>query len=129
MDILTTVLALVSSVLYVWVAFIQPRHLPGIPRLKRRWAGLFGDLPHLFAYLRETKSQSNSRWFADLAEIQGPIHQLVLGTRVLVLVNDAQETEDILARRKDFDKSREFTQMYVNGAVSCTIRARRVNRT
>jgi hypothetical protein len=94
-----------------WTAWVQSRYVPGIPRLKPMWFGIVGDIPYLIKWLNETKSTAMSQWIVGVGDTLGPVCQLVMAGKRLILVSDAQEIEDIMARRKEFDKSESFISM------------------
>jgi hypothetical protein len=101
----------VAVLVVVWTAWVQSRYIPGIPRLKPMWFGILGDIPYLIKFLNETKCTSVSRWISDVGDTLGPVSQIVMAGKRVIIVSDAQEIEDIMARRKEFDKSSTFISM------------------
>jgi hypothetical protein len=97
--------------LFLWSLSRKPKHLPGIPRYEPIYFGLLGDLPHLIRFLRTAKTKSPSKWMKSLYGLHGPICQVVLGARRLIVLTDIQECEDVVARRKEFEKSSLFISM------------------
>jgi hypothetical protein len=89
---------------------IRSKYVPGIPRHKSVYFGLFGDIPHLLRFLSQPGCKSPIRWINSLGANHGPICQVVVGPRCMITISDDQEIEDILTRRKEFDRSQAFIE-------------------
>lgn len=103
-------LALVSSaLLYLAYRAALPRPITGIPHHKSAANSLFGDIPKMFKDFASTKSVIS--WFSDqCVQLNSPIVQLFIRPfgRPMVFIADWRESQDILMRRKDFDRSNFF---------------------
>jgi hypothetical protein len=97
-----TVLAL--YLLYKWAL---PKPISNIPFNPLALHSLFGDIP---AMIKETKTkdQTHMDWIIQqMKNLESPIIQLFLSPvhRPTVILADFRETQDIMLRRKDFDRS------------------------
>jgi hypothetical protein len=103
-------LSLVSSLLLLLVALpillillLRAKPLPGIPHDQTPNYAFYGDIPALAAFMKTCKSPQ--LFIQSQAEKLGPICQLVLGKRTIVVISDPQEIEDMYGRRKIFERS------------------------
>ncbi|RGP73143.1 trichothecene efflux pump [Fusarium longipes] len=90
--------------LYKWAL---PKPISNIPYNHPALHSLFGDIP---AMIRETKArdQTHMDWIIQqMKNLESPIIQLFLSPlhRPTVILADFRETQDIMLRRKDFDRS------------------------
>ncbi|KAI0518177.1 cytochrome P450 [Xylaria bambusicola] len=108
-DLLLVFLALA---LYVVRRAILPKPLAGIPYNRDAAQKLFGDVPEMMSYVMRTK-----RIFCWLTSLTTR-HQSVIvqafikpGSLPWVVVTDPFEAQDILLRRKEFDRSGFFGEL------------------
>lgn len=95
----------VISYLIYWAAL--PKPIPGIPHSRDGARHIFGDIPGIL------KTTANSdlthvQWIQQqLEELESPIIQVFLGpfSRPVIVVADFRETQDVLMRRKEWDRS------------------------
>lgn len=92
---------------YIFIHWIYPQPLPGIPYNQVASHRILGDVPDLVAEVRRTKE--TSAWcFSQCRRLGSPVIQLFLRpfSKPFVFVDDARETEDILLRRtREFDRA------------------------
>ena len=103
-------LALVSSVL-VYLAYraALPRPIPGIPHHVSAANSILGDIPSMVRYFTSTKEVV--AWFnLQCLQLDSPIVQLFIRPfgRPMVFIADWRESQDILTRRMEFDRSDFF---------------------
>jgi hypothetical protein len=91
-------------------AVLKPKPLPGIPRNTQWYHPILGDLPAFLAWL--SKEASPSTFLQAQADKLGPVCQVIIGTRRMIVITDVQEIEDIFIRRsKTFDRSKEVMNL------------------
>ena len=107
---LLPLLALASgALLYFAYRAALPTPIPGIAHHKSAANGLLGDIPSMVRHLASTKEVVD--WFSDqCVELNSPIVQLFIRPfgRPMVFIADWRESQDILIRRKEFDRSKFF---------------------
>lgn len=103
-------LALASSaLLYLAYRAALPKPIQGIAHHKSAANSLFGDIPSMFRHFASTKEVLT--WFTDqCVQLNSPIVQLFVRPfgRPMVFITDWRESQDILMRRKEFDRSKFF---------------------
>lgn len=100
-------LALTVLALYLLYKWAHPKPISKIPYNATALSSLFGDLP---AMIRDTKAhdQTHMDWIVQqMRNLDSPIIQLFLSPlqRPTVILADFRETQDIMLRRKEFDRS------------------------
>lgn len=95
----------ITICLVYWAAL--PKPIPGIPHRRGATRHLFGDIP---AILKTTANShlTHVQWIQQqLQELNSPIIQIFLGpfSRPVIVVADFRETQDVLMRRKEWDRS------------------------
>lgn len=94
-------------ILYLVYLAALPKPIPGIPYRRDAARHIFGDIP---AILRTTANSdlTHVQWIQQqLQELNSPIIQIFLGpfSRPVIVVADFRETQDVLMRRKEWDRS------------------------
>ncbi|VUC25152.1 unnamed protein product [Clonostachys rosea] len=95
--------ALAAGLLYALYLSLLPKPLPGIPYNPEAARSLLGDLP---ALLRDENGPMD--WILDQSRRHsGPICQVFLRpfSKPFVLISDYREAQDIMLRRKEWDRS------------------------
>ncbi|KAJ8132968.1 hypothetical protein O1611_g656 [Lasiodiplodia mahajangana] len=89
---------------YTWAL---PKPIPGIPYNKEATTNLFGDIPSLFAFIAKTGEPPLAWMLQQSQQLQSPIIQVFVRpfAQPRVVLCDFREGQDILMRRKDFDRS------------------------
>ncbi|OBS24853.1 hypothetical protein FPOA_05390 [Fusarium poae] len=100
-------LCLVVLALYLLYKWALPKPISDIPYNPLALQSLFGDIP---AMIQGTKAnnQTHMDWIIQqMKNLESPIIQLFLSPlhRPTVILADFRETQDIMLRRKDFDRS------------------------
>ena len=107
-------LALAITVLfYLAYRAALPRPIPGIPHHKSAANSLFGDIPGMLRYAASTKELVP--WMCNqCVQLNSPIVQLFIRPfgRPMVFITDWRESQDILMRRKEFDRSKLFGDIF-----------------
>ena len=107
------VLAVASSLLlHIAYRTALPRPIPGIAYHKSSANSLFGDIPTMLRYISSTNEVIT--WFSDQCiALNSPIVQLFIRPfgRPMVFIADWRESQDILMRRKEFDRSNFFGEV------------------
>ena len=110
---LLPILALASSaLLYFAYRAALPRPIPGIAHHKSAANSLWGDIPSMVRHWAST--QEVQGWFSDqCVELNSPIVQLFIRPfgRPMVFIADWRESQDILVRRTEFDRSKFFGEI------------------
>ena len=108
-------LLLASSVLlHIAYRTVLPRPIPGIPYHKSSANSLFGDIPTMIRYISSTNEVIS--WFSNQCiELNSPIVQLFIRPfgRPMIFIADWRESQDILMRRKEFDRSNFFGEVFL----------------
>ncbi|KAJ6779598.1 hypothetical protein PWT90_08380 [Aphanocladium album] len=94
----------VPIALYVLRKLLLPRPIPGIPYSKEGASSILGDLP---AILRESPKNPHG-WIIDqIRRHNNPIAQVFLLPfgKPSIIISDFREAQDIMVRRKEFDRS------------------------
>ncbi|KAI1325212.1 cytochrome P450 [Xylariaceae sp. FL0255] len=105
-------LAALAVALYLGYRAILPKPLAGIPYNRDAANKLFGDVPEMMGYVMKTKRIFC--WLTSLtARHNSPIVQAFIkpGSLPWVVVTDPLEAQDILLRRKEFDRSGFFGEL------------------
>ncbi|OLN86849.1 Cytochrome P450 1A1-like protein 1 [Colletotrichum chlorophyti] len=92
--------------LYFLYRWALPKPIPGIPHNAAATRNLLGDIPSLLEGIKRT-GEFNLWMHEQAAKFQSPLFQVFirpLGKPMLVL-SDFREAQDMLMRRKDFDRS------------------------
>jgi hypothetical protein len=87
----------------------QAKPLPGIPHHKHSFFNVFWELPSLLSWM--SKNGSISQYLHAQADMLGPISQIIIGPRRFILLCDAQEIDDVLTKRKEFERSEDVVIM------------------
>ncbi|KAJ0167801.1 Cytochrome P450 3A11 [Colletotrichum tanaceti] len=98
------VIAAISVALYALYRYLLPKPIAGIPYNLAATQSLLGDLPTM---LKESNG-TPLRWMADHCQRHSsPLFQLFITpfSKPIVVVSDFREAQDILMRRKEFDRS------------------------
>jgi hypothetical protein len=101
---LISYLLLIPLALSLTWLLLKAKPLPGIPHNDSPYFNHLGDLPSLISWV--SKRGTPQLWMNPQAEKLGPICQLIIGSRRIIIVSDAQEVEDILSQRKGFERGR-----------------------
>ena len=110
--ILATLALVSSTLLYLTYRAALPKPIPGITYHRSAANSLFGDIPSMLKHITSTKEVIN--WFSDqCVELNSPIVQLFIRPfgRPMVFITDWRESQDILMRRKEFDRSHFFGEV------------------
>ncbi|KAG8681477.1 hypothetical protein FRC08_015623 [Ceratobasidium sp. 394] len=94
------IIAGVSAVLSLVYWWLRPKPLSDIPHNPVN--SILGDIPELKRFI-EGGNKKPLDYFAHLAEKHGPITQVCLGKKIVVLLTDREEAERILVRGKNVD--------------------------
>ncbi|KAF9869267.1 cytochrome p450 monooxygenase [Colletotrichum karsti] len=101
---LVSAVTALSIFLYALYQYLLPKPIPGVPYNEEATKSLFGDVPRL-----QKESQNNIfGWMIDQARKHGsPVFQFFIEPfqKPSVLITDFREGQDILMRRKEFDRS------------------------
>ncbi|KZL83079.1 cytochrome p450 [Colletotrichum incanum] len=94
----------IAVALYALYRYLLPKPIPGIPYNPSALRSLFGDIPAMI------KNCNNSpiRWMVSQSQRHStPVFQLFITpfSKPSVIVSDFREAQDILMRRKEFDRS------------------------
>lgn len=97
----------VAITLYLVYRAALPKPIPGIPHRSDAARHVLGDIP---ALLRATATSdlTHMQWIhQQLRDLDSPMIQLFMGpfSRPVIVVADFRETQDILMRRKEWDRS------------------------
>jgi hypothetical protein len=105
------VLALLASLYY----YLLPKPIEGIPYNRAATGSVLGDIP---AMVREGNNNSIAWIGRQAANLPGPLCQLFIipFAKPVVVLTDYHEAQDILMRRKEFDRS-DYSIALVGGAV------------
>ncbi|KAG8681422.1 hypothetical protein FRC08_015652 [Ceratobasidium sp. 394] len=96
----------VLSLVYWW---LRPKPFSDIPHNPVN--SVLGDIPELKRFI-EGGNKRPLDYFAHLAERHGPITQVCLGRKVMVLLSDREEAERILVRGKNVDTLVDFRKAF-----------------
>ncbi|KAI1262660.1 cytochrome P450 [Xylariaceae sp. FL1019] len=105
-------LGLLVVALYLGYRAILPKPLDGIPYNRDAANKLFGDIPEMMSYVMKTK-----RIFCWLTSLTARHNSVITqafikpGSLPWVVITDPMEAQDILLRRKEFDRSGFFGQL------------------
>lgn len=105
---ITLLIALTCAGLYLLYLHRLPVAVPGVPHNKAATSSILGDIPSFVA-----SKQTPSDWFLAQARLHAsPLCQVFLAqpftlrrSPPLILVSDFREAQDVLLRRKGFDRS------------------------
>ncbi|KAI9696852.1 MAG: hypothetical protein M1820_008006 [Bogoriella megaspora] len=103
-----------ACALYLLRRWALPKPIPGIPYRRDGARHILGDLPALLK-ATATKNQTHMQWIQQqLQELNSPIIQIFLRplSRPVIVVADFRETQDILMRRKEWDRSALLTELF-----------------
>ncbi|TQN70001.1 Cytochrome P450 monooxygenase TRI13 [Colletotrichum shisoi] len=92
--------------LYLLYRWALPRPIPGIPHNEVAARHILGDIPSLKEGIDRT-GEFNLWLLEQSARLRSPIFQVLIRPlgRPIVVLTDFRETQDILMRRRDFDRS------------------------
>ncbi|KZL64524.1 cytochrome P450 [Colletotrichum tofieldiae] len=99
-----TVAAFIAIALYALYRYLLPKPIPGIPYNPSALKSILGDIPAMIQNCNGTPLA----WMASQSQrYNSPIFQLfvVPFSKPAVVVSDFREAQDILMRRKEFDRS------------------------
>ncbi|KAL2875433.1 hypothetical protein SGCOL_009343 [Colletotrichum sp. CLE4] len=111
--IATAVSTLLVGLLYALYNYLLPKPIAGIPYNKEAVKSLLGDIPRL----QKESPQTPFRWMIEQARRHdSPVSQFFLEPfhKPTVFIADFREGQDILMRRKEFDRS-DFTISILSG--------------
>ncbi|KAG9080703.1 hypothetical protein FRC06_006239, partial [Ceratobasidium sp. 370] len=94
------VVAGVSLALLAVYWWLRPKPFSDIPH--NLVTGILGDIPELKRFMKENNARYLD-YFAHLAERHGPITQVCLGGKTILLLSDREEVERIVVRGKNVD--------------------------
>ncbi|KAI0466905.1 cytochrome P450 [Xylaria cf. heliscus] len=103
---------LLAVTFYLGRRAIIPKPLAGIPYNRDAANKMFGDIPEMMSYVMRTK-----RIFCWLTSLTARHHSVITqafikpGSLPWVVVTDPFETQDILLRRREFDRSGFFGEL------------------
>ncbi|OLN90224.1 Cytochrome P450 3A41 [Colletotrichum chlorophyti] len=115
LGILTTLATALSVFLYSLYKHLLPKPIPGIPYNKEATKTLFGDIPRI---LKESPNEIFAWVVNQSVRYRSPLFQVFLGPfqKPSVVLLDFREGQDILMRRKEFDRS-DFTIDVLGGDI------------
>lgn len=105
-NILYMVLLSSASTLYLLYRTALPKPIPGIPHRKEAARHVLGDIPAILA--AKAKDLTHVNWIQQqMVELNSPIIQIFMApfTKPIVVLGDFREAQDILMRRKEWDRS------------------------
>ncbi|KAL0930163.1 cytochrome p450 monooxygenase [Colletotrichum truncatum] len=111
--ILISAATVLSIFLYTIYRQLLPKPIAGIPYNEDAAKSFFGDIPRL----QKESGNNTFAWMINQASRHGsPIVQFFLGpfSKPFLLITDFREGQDILMRRKEFDRS-DFTIATLSG--------------
>jgi hypothetical protein len=90
--------------LYILYLYLLPKPIPGIPYNPAATCSLLGDIPSL---LQDAKGSPMDWMLAQTRRHTGPICQIFIRPlgKPFVLLSDFREAQDIMMRRKEWDRS------------------------
>jgi hypothetical protein len=90
--------------LYILYLYLLPHPIPGIPHNPAAAGSLLGDIPSL---LRDAKGSPMDWMIAQTRSHAGPVCQIFIRPfgKPFVLLSDFREAQDIMMRRKEWDRS------------------------
>lgn len=94
-----------SYIIYSLYQHLLPKPIPGIPYNAEATSSLLGDIPR---FKKETNGSNLFEWMTEQTRVHGsPIVQAFIEPlrKPTVVVVDFREGQDILMRRKEFDRS------------------------
>ena len=96
--------ALIAVLLYAGYLQLLPKPIPGIPYHKDAVRSLLGDIPR---FQRENPKNLGAWMTRQIQALDSPIVQLFVRPfgPPFVFISDFREAQDVLARRKEFDRS------------------------
>ncbi|KAH6701365.1 cytochrome P450 monooxygenase [Leptodontidium sp. MPI-SDFR-AT-0119] len=103
--------ALSVSLLYQWAL---PKPIPGIRYNEKATKSILGDAPAMISYI----TKNDAAWFEWLLktsqDLKSPIVQVFLRplSSPLVVLCDFREAQDVLIRRREFDRSPIFGDLF-----------------
>ncbi|KAI4594425.1 hypothetical protein KJ359_008213 [Pestalotiopsis sp. 9143b] len=108
-------LLLCSYLLYQW---LLPKPIPGIPYNVESSRKIMGDIPALLREISGTDKTFIDYIMRQARSHNSPVVQLFLSPfrKPMVVINDFQESQDLLMRRKEFDRSQFLSDIF-GGAV------------
>lgn len=96
-----------AAVLYVLYRAALPKPIPGIPYRPEAARHVLGDVPAILQAKAES-DWTHVQWIQQqLQKMNSPIIQIFMGpfSKPIIVVADFRETQDILMRRKEWDRS------------------------
>ncbi|KAI1375643.1 cytochrome P450 [Hypoxylon crocopeplum] len=93
--------------LYIVYLWALPKPIPGIPHNPEATRSIWGDIPSLFAYAAKTRKPPLAWLLEQSQNLRSPIIQVFIRpfAQPRIVLCDFREAQDILMRRKDFDRS------------------------
>jgi len=102
--------AAVAVALWALYRWLLPKPIPGIPYNQRAARSLLGDIPGLIG-----SKQLPSDWLvSQIRKHRSPIVQVFLEPfgRPSIVLMDFRESQDIMMRRKEFDRSKQMIEFF-----------------
>ncbi|KAF6792636.1 cytochrome p450 monooxygenase [Colletotrichum sojae] len=111
--VLASAAAALSFFLYSLYQYLLPKPIPGIPYNAEATKNLLGDIPRL---QKEADTNITAWLINQTRKHQSPIFQVFMEPfrKPAVFINDFRESQDILMRRKEFDRS-DYTIALLSG--------------
>ncbi|WQF79480.1 Putative cytochrome P450 [Colletotrichum destructivum] len=105
-----------AYVLYLWAL---PKPIPGLPCDPDASSSLLGSVPSMLRLQSETGATFVDYMIHQSKKLDSPIFQVFLGplTRPHVVVADFRESQDILLRRREFDRAVESMRSVFAGMI------------
>ncbi|ROV86829.1 hypothetical protein VMCG_10916 [Cytospora schulzeri] len=93
--------------IYLLYQWLLPKPIPGIPYNPKATRTLLGDIPDLVHEVSRTRDLT--AWLLNqIKKLDSPVVQVFIRPfgRPFVILSDFRETQDIMTKRKEFDRSR-----------------------
>ncbi|KAI1365812.1 cytochrome P450 monooxygenase [Xylaria arbuscula] len=133
-DLVWTVAILVvtASVFGIWRLYRtgKSRLLPGIPYNETSSRRLFGDIPAIMEHTKHTEGGTFITYILQtMKHLESPLIQIFLGpfSKPLLILGDFPEANDLLIRRRDFDRSHTLGDLVMGLAPNHHIRLKTDN--
>lgn len=95
------------AILYLIYRMALPKPIPGIPYRSDAARHILGDIPAILRAAADS-NLTHVQWIQQqLQKLDSPIIQIFMGpfSRPIIVVADFRETQDVLLRRKEWDRS------------------------
>lgn len=102
-------LALSGALLFIYLLYrwLLPKPIPGIPYNPKATRSLLGDIPDLVNEVSKTRDLT--AWLCkQITTLDAPVVQVFIRpfSRPFVILSDFRETQDVMTKRREFDRSR-----------------------